>query len=112
MNQEVSLEAETRGHANIRKDGSVMTIYLSTLTELLSIPQEYFPFSRLEDIIEDLTIHELLHYLTKVNEDSIIDSWRMLDCRLLNDRKNCDCPIDCFFRDSLRLRDVNGGVKT
>lgn len=95
----LALEDSCKGYAKIC--GDVMTIYLPTLTRLLSIPREFFPFPTIEELIEELTIHELIHKITGVIEDETIDSWHMLECRVSNGREKCDCPIDCFFRDRL-----------
>jgi len=71
------------------------------LAGLLHIPREYFPFNTIEELFEELTIHEILHRITNIEKDSFIDSWHMLECRLLNNLQRCNCPIDCFFRDCL-----------
>jgi len=96
----LSLEPETRGHACFFGDGKV-TIYLPTLTSLLNIPREFFPFNTVEELLSELTFHELLHKVTQVGEDDMVDRWHMLECRLVSRRKKCDCPINCFFRDCL-----------
>lgn len=96
---ELSLD-NAKGHAHLTRGNNVV-IYLPTLTGLLHTPREYFPFNTIEELFEELTVHELLHIITKVKKDSIIDSWHMFECRLLNNLQRCNCPIDCFFRDCL-----------
>ncbi|MBA7489844.1 hypothetical protein ES702_00378 [subsurface metagenome] len=96
----VTLKNSKRGHANLSPTG-IMTVFLPTLTELLKIPREYFLFNTTEELLIELTTHELLHEVTGIREDHIIDSWHMLLCRSDSDRNNCDCPITCFFRDCL-----------
>jgi len=101
--QIISLENSERGHAKLSTLTRNMTIYLPTLTKLLLIPREYFPFNTISKLIEELTIHERLHEITRIREDYVIDSWHMLLCRLENGL-DCGCPIDCFFRDCLAKR--------
>ena len=98
----ITLEKSPRGHACLSKTTGNMIIYLETLTRLLNTPREYFPFNTIEELLSELTIHELLHEITEVKEDYVIDSWHMLTCRLIGDRA-CDCPIDCFVRDVLAV---------
>jgi len=96
----VTLQNTERGHAVLLQTG-IMIIFLPTLTRLLKTPREYFSFNTIEELLTELTIHELLHEITSIREDCIIDSWHMLWCRSINEREKCNCPIDCFFRDCL-----------
>ena len=101
MNISLSFENPSRGHAFLCSATSETTIFLPTLTSLLKIPRRYFPFNTIEQLLVELTIHEVLHQITGIREDYLIDAWHMLLCRSRNGRVECDCPIDCFFRDSL-----------
>ena len=85
-------------HAHYNAKTKDVTIYLSTLTKLLKIPEEFFPFNTTEKLINEIAIHELLHEITRIHDDSVIDSWHMLECRLVNNFTECKCPIDCYFR--------------
>jgi len=84
-----SLEQEAQGHANII-DGKV-TIYLPTLSSLLVTPEEYFPFNTIEKLLDELIIHEVLHMITGISDDHIIDSWHMLQLLRGRKRDNDNC---------------------
>lgn len=97
---EVSLEHEPRAFASIDTCG-VLVLYLNTIEYIMP---EDAPFTSIEEIIEELVIHEILHVLMGVDEDETIDSWHMILC---NDRPQKGCGLcNCFWRsqtDLLRL---------
>ncbi len=114
---ELSLK-NAHGHAMLTRENNVV-IYLRTLKRLLSQPElskigvvpGYFPFHGIEELIEEFVIHELLHaILPDVMDDYFLDSWHVLECRLRNNLQGCNCPIDCFFRDSIEEERIWHGM--
>lgn len=73
-------------------------IFLATMPDMMKISE-----MTLEECIEELTIHELLHEISRVSEDYIVDGWHRLLCRMNNKHikqsTNCSCPVWCFWRD-------------
>lgn len=101
MKIDVSLEKEPRGYACLCADGETLIIFLDSVTELLPyLGSKYLPFQKFEDLIEEWVIHEIIHKITEIQDDKIIDGWHIVLCHLFNPKmKECKCPIDCFWRD-------------
>ena len=99
-----SLKPETRGHACLRRRSRKLTIYLSTVKPWL-LDRAESPFTGIEDLIEELVIHETLHTILGRLRDKVVDSWHRVLCHLDNSETNvkqtrdCSCSIDCFWRD-------------
>jgi len=96
----VSLENPSTGYACLHRGNKKVTLFLGAIAELFPyLGSEFLPFQNLEEIIEEIVIHELIHKFTGVIEDKIIDSWHRLLCNLYP-KYHCTCPINCFWRDS------------
>lgn len=96
-----SLTNNYPAHASWDEETDVATIYLQSLTRLLYNPRRFFPFFIIEDMIEELTIHELIHKFTGIrmgSDHKKIDGWHGLLCRIEYNKKKCDCPNDCIWR--------------
>lgn len=105
---DVSLEVEKRGYACYNPDKNKMMLFLGSINEIL-IDAEYTPFDSIEDIIEELCIHEKIHDTTGLtsneSDEKYVDRWHILLCWLDNSKwmtkeKRCKCPIDCFWREN------------
>lgn len=105
MNLEFLPILEERGMARLNIDTTTIYYYLGTIYREVVMNNRFSvisPFRSIEDAIEELTIHEILHDILRIHEDEIIDGWHALLCRLINNKEKCDCPIPCEFRQRKR----------
>ena len=91
-----SLDYEPRGYAHLQNN--TITFFLSSFSRI-PFGIESCPFENIGELIEELMIHELIHKITSEKSEEKVDGWHTLYCRLMSGRKECNCPIDCFWRD-------------
>lgn len=99
------LNFEPRGYAHVFEENNIIKC-IFYLGSICTIPlySDYSPFETIEEILEELIIHELIHLITNIKDDKVIDRWHILLCWLdnnswMNKERRCKCPIDCFWRE-------------